>query len=237
MWRRGSKSKGRTSGSGPGGTGSPRHSFSFGPHQDPRNTQFGLLVLNNDDIVWPRGGFPLHTHREMEIVTWVLDGVLEHRDSTGGRGLIAPGLAQRLSAGTGVTHSEMNPSRDKPVHFIQMWVLPEREGLAPSYELRDVNAALHNGEWFRVASGKRDGAAVRIGQRGATLWAARFIPGRRTALPQGTHTHVFIARGGAILEEAGALKEGDAVRLTEAGALGLTASPRTGAEILVWTMG
>ena len=101
-----------------------KHSFSFGQHYDPTNQGHGLLLVSNDDWVQAGTGFSTHPHQDMEIVTWVLEGQLEHKDSEGHRGLLYPGLAQRMSAGTGIWHSEMNPSRDEDVRFIQMWVLP-----------------------------------------------------------------------------------------------------------------
>src|SRR3954447_15068068 len=106
------------------------HSFSFGHHYDPRNTHHGLLLVNNDDTVAPGTGFETHPHRDMEIVTWVLRGSLVHRDSTGRTGVIHPGLAQRMSAGTGIRHSERNDAHD-PVRFVQMWVVPDEGGGAP----------------------------------------------------------------------------------------------------------
>src|SRR5439155_19972961 len=99
-----------------------RHSFSFGGHYDPENTHFGLLLVSNDDVVQPGSGFMTHPHRDMEIVTWVLEGELEHKDSEGNTGVIVPGDAQRMSAGRGIYHSELNPSGQTPVRFIQMWV-------------------------------------------------------------------------------------------------------------------
>src|SRR5262245_39675870 len=99
-----------------------RHSFSFGGHYDPENTHHGLLLVSNDDVVKGGTGFQTHPHQDMEIVTWVLSGELEHKDSQGNQGIIYPGLAQRMSAGTGIWHSEMNPSGNTDVHFVQMWV-------------------------------------------------------------------------------------------------------------------
>jgi redox-sensitive bicupin YhaK (pirin superfamily) len=110
------------------------HCFSFSGHYDPHNTHHGLLLVSNDDVVRPNTGFRTHPHQDMEIVTWVLDGELEHKDSEGHSGIIYPGLAQRMSAGTGIWHSEMNPHKDKNVHFIQMWVPPDTKGINPSYE-------------------------------------------------------------------------------------------------------
>src|SRR5438876_12217722 len=111
-----------------------RHSFSFGPHYDPSNTHHGLLLVSNDDVIRAGTGFDTHPHRDMEIVTWVLDGELEHKDSQGNKGLIYPGLAQRMSAGAGIWHSEKNNSLNKDVHLIQMWVTPDTDSIAPSYE-------------------------------------------------------------------------------------------------------
>ncbi|MFI5047455.1 MAG: pirin family protein, partial [Acidimicrobiia bacterium] len=149
------------------------HSFSFGQHHDPRNTHHGLLLVSNDDVVRAGRGFGTHPHRDMEIVTWVLDGALEHRDSTGTVGVIYPGLAQRMSAGSGITHSEMNASATADVHLVQMWVLPDTEGIAPGYEQRDVNDLLAGGGLVPVASGQGHEGAITIHQRDAVLWAAR----------------------------------------------------------------
>src|SRR6184192_430199 len=108
-----------------------RHSFSFGNHYHPENTHHGLLLVSNDDVVKPGSGFMTHPHQDMEIVTWVLEGELEHQDTLGNKDVIYPGLAQRMSAGTGIWHSEMNPSGNAPVHFVQMWVLPDTERIDP----------------------------------------------------------------------------------------------------------
>src|SRR5213595_3262746 len=129
------------------------HSFSFGSHDDPANTHHGLLLVNNDDVIRAGRGFGTHSHSDMEIVTWVLDGELEHRDSTGTFGVIYPGLAQRMSAGHGIRHSEMNHSSTDPVHFVQMWVVPDTAGVDPGYEQLDVNDRLAAGGLVPVASG------------------------------------------------------------------------------------
>lgn len=210
-----------------------RHSFSFGRHYDPANTHHGLLLVSNDDRVAPARGFPPHFHRDMEIVTWVLAGRLEHRDSEGNHGQLYPGLAQRMSAGTGIEHSEMNPSPAEEVHFVQMWVPPDTDGVAPGYEQRDVNRELEKGGLRPIASGQGHEGAISIHQRDAVLWGARLQPGEATTVPDGGHVHVFVAAGDVDLEEAGELAEGDAARLTSAGARTLTAGPG-GAEVLVW---
>ena len=129
------------------------HSFSFGTHYDPDNTHHGLLLVSNDDVIRAGRGFGTHSHRDMEIVTWVLDGELEHRDSTGTVGIIYPGLAQRMSAGSGIQHSETNASATADVHLVQMWVLPDTEGIEPGYEQHDVSEALSGGGLVTVASG------------------------------------------------------------------------------------
>src|SRR4051794_28029147 len=145
-----------------------KHSFSFGQHYDVRNTHFGLLVVSNDDVVAPGTGFETHPHRDMEIVTWVLDGQLVHQDSEGNTGVIYPGLAQRMTAGTGILHSEKNDTpkgqrpSDMPVHFVQMWVVPDEGRVTPGYEQLDINDALGRGGLVPVASGRGHDAAISI---------------------------------------------------------------------------
>jgi redox-sensitive bicupin YhaK (pirin superfamily) len=208
------------------------HSFSFGPHHDPRNTGHGLLIVNNDDVVRAGGGFGTHGHRDMEIVTWVLEGELAHRDSTGTDGIIYPGLAQRMSAGHGIRHSEMNASATADVHLVQMWVLPDTQGIEPSYEQRDLNDELAAGGLVVVASGQGHEGAVSIHQREAALSVGRLAAGETVAVPDARHVHVFVAVGHATLDGT-ALATGDAARLTHAGSLALTAGD-AGTEVLVW---
>ena len=210
------------------------HSFSFGEHYDPDNTHHGLLLVSNDDIVLPKKGFATHPHQNMEIVTWVLDGELEHRDSEGHHGVIYPGLAQRMSAGTGIWHSEMNPSAERDVHFVQMWVTPDTEGIKPGYQQLDISQELGKGGLVAIASGRGHDAAIAIKQNGAVLWCGRLKPGETALVPDARHVHLFAAKGGLELEGAGRLAAGDAVRLTAAGALKLTAEANTGAEVLIW---
>jgi redox-sensitive bicupin YhaK (pirin superfamily) len=210
-----------------------KHSFSFGHHWDPANRNHGLLIVNNDDVVRAGSGFDTHPHRDMEIVTWVLSGELEHKDSERNRGVIYPGLAQRMSAGTGIWHSEMNNRGDADVHFVQMWVLPDTESVDPGYEQLDVNDELAKGGLVPIASGRGHDAAITIRQRGAVLYGGRLRSGERVGLPDDRHVHLFVAAGSAELEHAGGLSTGDAVRLTDAGGLGLVAGD-AGAEVLVW---
>ena len=209
------------------------HSFSFGRHYEPTNTGHGLLLVNNDDIARGGSGFDTHPHRDMEIITWVLSGELEHKDSERNRGVLYPGLAQRMSAGTGIWHSEMNNSRADDVHFVQMWVPPDTESIDPGYEQLDINAELARGGLVPIASGQGHDAAISIRQRGAVLWGGRLRADETVTVPDDRHVHVFVPRGAATLELAGQLTTGDAVRLTDAGALSLTAGS-DGAEVLIW---
>jgi redox-sensitive bicupin YhaK (pirin superfamily) len=222
-----------------------KHSFSFGQHYDPANTHHGLLLVNNDDVVAPGTGFDTHPHRDMEIVTWVLRGSLVHQDSTGHNGVIYPGLAQRMSAGTGILHSEKNDSwrlhgdvhdaHSDPVHFVQMWVLPDEPGVTPGYEQLEIDSELLSGGLVPVASGmdKHD-AAIRIKNRHAALYAARLEAGGRVRLPDAPFLHLFVPCGSVTLEGAGRLGTGDAARLTAVG--GQTVTAHEPAEILVWEM-
>lgn len=210
-----------------------KHSFSFGPHYDPDNTHHGLLLVNNDDIVQAGTGFGTHPHRDMEIVTWVLSGELEHRDSEGNDGLIYPGLAQRMSAGSGITHSEHNASKEVDVHFLQMWVRPDTAGIQPGYEQTDVTADLDSGSLFPIASGKGHEGAVKIHQHGAVLWGGRIAAGESVDVPVDRHVHLFVARGSGSLDPGGALERGDAVRVTQSDGLSFTAGA-DGAELSIW---
>jgi redox-sensitive bicupin YhaK (pirin superfamily) len=210
------------------------HSFSFSNHYDPANTHHGLLLVSNDDRVKASTGFRTHPHQDMEIVSWVLEGELEHKDSEGNKGIIYPGLAQRMSAGTGIWHSEMNPKVDKDVHFIQMWVLPDTQRITPGYEQLDINVHLAKGGLVPVASGKGHDGAISIRQKGAVLWGGRLLPGETATVPESVYVHLYVAKGSVHLEQAGSLNAGDAVRLTAAGARKLTADRTTGAEVLIW---
>src|SRR5579875_330325 len=192
-----------------------KHSFSFGDYYDPANTHHGLLMVNNDDVVEPRSGFHRHPHRDMEIVTWVLQGSLTHQDSIGNRGVIYPGLAQRMSAGSGIMHSEKNAAGDEPVHFVQMWVIPDEAGISPAYQQHEISDRQLRGNLVTVASGisGRD-AAISLHNRHAALHAARLTTGEAVQLPPAPYLHLFVARGQVTVEGGVALGEGDAVRFT-----------------------
>ena len=212
-----------------------RHSFSFNYHYDPQNTHFGLLLVSNDDVVKAGTGFDTHPHRDMEIVTWVLDGELEHKDSEGHRGLIVPGDAQRMSAGTGVMHSEINYSAKTDVRFVQMWVLPDTKSIDPGYQESHISSLIDSGHLVPIASGRGHDGAVRIQQQAAVLWGARLKPGASVTLPDAPYVHLYVARGPVELEAAGTLAEGDAARMIAADGRRVTAPmDGPGAEILAW---
>jgi redox-sensitive bicupin YhaK (pirin superfamily) len=221
-----------------------RHSFSFGDHYEPDNTHHGILMVHNDEVVAAQQGFDSHPHREMEIVTWVLSGSLVHQDSMGHSGVIHPGLAQRMSAGTGIRHSERNDTWQleptttgvEPVHFVQMWVLPDEPGIEPGYDQLDVAGELSSGSLVTVASGMPAyDSAIRIANKSAALHVTRLPAGRSVTLPDLPWGHVFVASGSARLEGiAEELHTGDALRITGGGGEKLSAT--TDAEILVWEM-
>lgn len=220
-----------------------RHSFSAGAHYDPANTHFGLLLLHNEDRVLPGRGYDEHPHRDTEIITWVLEGELEHRDTGSGRmERVAPGQVQRLGAGSGVRHSE-HATPAAGARFVQMWVVPDGPGGAPEYEVREASAA--PGDPVVLASGlarHRRTSLLALRQRGAALHVVQLRPGGGTRLPAAPYVHAFVARGTADLEAAtttegvGPLGTGDAARIVDdGGGRRVTAGP-DGAEILVWEM-
>ncbi|MGK2866050.1 MAG: pirin family protein [Mycobacterium sp.] len=222
-----------------------KHSFSFGGHYEPDNTHHGLLLVNNDDRVAPAAGFDTHPHRDMEIVTWVMQGSLVHQDSTGNNAVIYPGLAQRMSAGRGILHSEKNDSwtltghesHSEPVHFVQMWVVPDESGRDPGYQQLEIDDELLRGKLVTIASGMpehRDHSAITIGNKYAALHGARLQAGESVQLPQAPYLHLFVPRGAVSLEGAGGMLEGDAARLTATGGQRVTATEP--AEILLWEM-
>ena len=222
-----------------------KHSFLFGAEDDPRDTHHGLLLVNNEDTIKPGTGFDTHPHRDTEIVTWVLRGSLVHQDSTGHSGVIYPGLAQRMSAGRGILHSEKNDSwtltgeqsYSEPVHFVQMWVVPDESGITPGYQQLEIGDELLRGGLVTIASGMpkhSDETAITIRNRYAALYGARLQHGESVQLPQAPYLHLFVARGEVTLEDAGLLREGDAVRFTASGGQRVTATES--AEILVWEM-
>ena len=189
-----------------------RFTFSFDQYYDPDHTQFRSLRVINEDVVAPGAGFPTHPHRDMEILTWILEGALEHRDNTGGRGVIRPGELQHMTAGRGVMHSEFNPSQKQPVHLLQIWLLPERRGLDPGYEQLAFPDADLRGRFHLVAGPQ---APVTIHQD-ANLYIARLDEGAdvRQPIEEGRHAWVQIARGGVKLNGT-PLKAGDGAAFSD----------------------
>jgi quercetin 2,3-dioxygenase len=185
--------------------------FSFDQYYDPEHVQFRALRVLNEDVVAPGQGFGMHPHRDMEILTWILEGSLEHRDSSGGSGVIRPGELQHMSAGTGVMHSEFNPSKKDPTHLLQIWLLPERKGLQPEYEqLSFTDEELRN-QFHHVAGPK---APVTIHQD-ADLFIARLDEGAEAkhSLKDGRHAWLQVARGSLRLHGS-ALEVGDGVAIS-----------------------
>ena len=189
-----------------------RFTFSFDQYYDPEHVQFRSLRVINEDIVAPGGGFPTHPHRDMEILTWILAGAIEHRDTTGGSGVIRPGELQHMTAGRGVMHSEFNPSSKDPAHLLQIWILPERKGLDPSYEQLAFSDGDLRGK-FNLVAGPQ--APVTIHQD-ANLWIARLDKGAqaRHTLGSGRHAWVQVARGEVRLNETG-LNAGDGAAISD----------------------
>jgi redox-sensitive bicupin YhaK (pirin superfamily) len=186
-----------------------RHSFSFAEYYDVRHLGFRDLRVINDDRVAPGRGFGTHPHRDMEIITYVLEGSLEHKDSIGNGSVIRPGDVQRMTAGTGVRHSEFNPSRTEPVHFLQIWLIPSQSGLAPSYEQKAFGTDEKRGRLRLIAS--RDGAEGSVNlHQDARIFAGVFDRGQQTVLelPPGRKAWVQVARGRMALNGT-SLDEGD----------------------------
>jgi redox-sensitive bicupin YhaK (pirin superfamily) len=192
-----------------------RHTFSFGEYRDPRYMGFRALRVINDDRVEPGEGFATHSHRDMEIVTYVLDGAIAHKDSTGTSTVIRPGEAQRMTAGTGISHSEFNPSKSDPVRFLQIWILPETQGLKPEYEQRSFDLDKSRGRWLTIAAKEPRGDTVKVHQD-IEVAAARLSPGQQATyrLKPGRHAWVQVAVGGATLNGA-PLAEGDGAAVSD----------------------
>jgi len=212
-----------------------RHTFSFGSYHDPRFMGFGPLRVINEDRVQPAQGFGTHGHRDMEIISYVLEGALEHKDSMGNGSIIRPGDVQRMSAGTGVEHSEYNTSDTDPVHFLQIWVLPEKNGAAPGYEQKAFTAEEKRGRLRLV--GSRDGrdGSVTIHQD-VDLYATVLGEGDTVTheLTAGHKAWVQLARGSAALNGE-SLDPGDGVALE--GPATITLSDASDAELLLFDMG
>ncbi len=211
-----------------------RHTFSFGQYHDAKHMGFGPLRVINDDRVAPGGGFAPHGHADMEIVSYVLDGALEHKDSLGTGSVIRPGDVQRMSAGTGIRHSEFNASKSEPVHFLQIWIIPERAGLSPSYEQKTFGAGDKTGKLRLVGSRDgRDGSVVI--HRDVDFYATLLGPSHAVTheIRPGRSAWVHVARGSVRLNGT-ALGAGDGAAIPQAGTL--TLDNGDDAEVLVFDM-
>jgi hypothetical protein len=211
-----------------------RHTFSFAEYYDPNHMGFGPLRVINEDRVAPGAGFPTHGHRDMEIISYVLEGALEHRDSLGTRSVIRPGEIQRMSAGAGVRHSEYNPSRTEPVHFLQIWIEPDREGVTPSYEQKAFAPFELAGRLRLIASPDGRDGSVALHQD-ARVYATRLDSQSAVThqLAPGRRAYVQVARGEVELNGE-RLKAGDGAAI-EAEAEIRLASPAS-AEVLVFDL-
>jgi quercetin 2,3-dioxygenase len=189
------------------------HSFSFNTYFDPGHMHFGPLRVLNDDYVAAGGGFPMHSHRDMEILTWMVEGTLEHRDSTGGHGILQPGELQRMTAGRGVHHSEFNHSQDDPLRLLQIWVLPDETGLEPGYEQRNFDPALWKNAFFELASGPDGQGQLTINQD-VRMFVAKLESGveLRRDISQGRGVYIFTIDGAATVNGQ-AISTGDAVMM------------------------
>ena len=210
------------------------HTFSFANYYDPKHMGFRSLRVINQDIVRGGGGFGTHPHRDMEIISYVLEGALEHKDSLGTGSVIRPGDVQRMSAGSGVAHSEYNASRSDPVQFLQIWIVPTERGIAPSYEQRTYPAAEKRGRLRLVASDDGRQGSVRI-HADAALYAGLFDGDERAelALAPDRHAWVQVARG-KVRVNGRELNEGDGAAISEESALRIEGGEQ--AEVLVFDL-
>lgn len=198
--------------------------FSFDRYYDPNNVQFGPLRVFNDDVIQPAGGFGTHPHREMEIVTYVLKGALSHKDSTGGRDVIKAGEVQRMTAGTGIAHSEYNASDKEAVHLLQMWVLPAESGLRPSYEQKQFTLEQRTGVLLPIASGQEKGDAVKVHQD-VTFYVAnvRAEDQIKHELARGRRAYLYVIDGDVAVNDH-QLSAGDQARITDETQLEISSS-------------
>src|SRR5258706_2084771 len=211
-----------------------RHSFSFGDYYDPKQMGFSDLRVINEDRVVAGAGFPTHSHRDMEIITYVLEGALAHKDSTGTSSVIRVGDVQRMSAGTGISHSEYNAAQTEPVHFLQIWLIPDKTGLAPGYEQRAFLLDEQRGNWTLIAAKDGRDGSVTVHQD-IDIWAARFSPGGQSSfsLKPGRNFWTQVTRGAATLNDL-ALNAGDGAAISDE--LTLEVKALDHAEILLFDL-
>jgi quercetin 2,3-dioxygenase len=212
-----------------------RHTFSFGHYYDPKHMGFGPLRVINEDRVRPGGGFDTHGHRDMEIISYVLEGALEHKDSIGTGSVIRPGDVQRMSAGSGIRHSEYNHSKSEPVHFLQIWLLPDEEGLTPSYEQKNFADSEKHGRLRLVAAHDGRDGSVRIHQD-ADIYASLLDKDATVthALAAGRRGWIQVLRG-AVAVNGKTLNAGDGAAASDLPTLTVTATV-DGSEFLLFDL-
>lgn len=211
-----------------------RHSFSFADYYDPEHMGISVLRVINEDRVAPGAGFATHSHRDMEIISYVLEGILEHKDSMGNGSVIRPGEVQRMSAGTGVTHSEYNASKTDPLHFLQIWILPKASGITPSYEQKRFAEPEGEGPWCLLAAPDGRNGSLAIHQD-VLMYVARSSKGEAASysLATGRKAYMHVARGEVSLDKT-ALVAGDGVAIIEEEALSFSADSK--AEVLLFDL-
>jgi quercetin 2,3-dioxygenase len=210
------------------------HTFSFADYHDPNHMGFRSLRVMNEDRVGPGQGFGTHAHRDMEIVSYVLDGELEHKDSMGNGEVLRPGEFQRITAGTGITHSEFNPSSSNATHFYQIWLQPERRGISPSYEQKRFAPEARQNQWQLVASRAGVAGSLVIHQD-ANIYLADLTAGNELShtIPRGRHAWLQVLRG-SVHVNSHLLQTSDAIALSEEGFLSLSADDR--AEVMLFDL-
>jgi redox-sensitive bicupin YhaK (pirin superfamily) len=213
-----------------------RHTFSFSDYYDPKNMGFRSLRVINDDRVAPAGGFGTHGHRDMEIITYVLDGALAHSDSLGTGSVIRPGDVQKMSAGSGIRHSEFNHSQTDPVHFLQIWIIPDRGGVAPGYQQLSFPRESKLGKLLLVASNEKREDIIHI-QQDAKMYVTVLESAEQKVLhtlEPGRHAWIHVARGSVVVNGK-TLKDGDGAAITDEAKIEISGAP--GGEVLLFDLG
>jgi redox-sensitive bicupin YhaK (pirin superfamily) len=211
-----------------------RHTFSFGDYRDPKFLNFGPLRVINEDVIAGGGGFNPHPHRDMEIVTYILSGGLQHKDSLGNGSMIRPGEIQKMSAGSGIVHAEFNSSRERPTHLLQIWIVPSKDGIAPSYEQKTIDPRAITNKFARIAAPEPRENEVSIVQD-AEIWAAKLDKDAEAIHPLalGRRAWIQVAKGEIEIGET-VLKSGDAAGITDEDKI--TVRAKAPSEILLFDM-
>ena len=211
-----------------------KHSFSFGEYYDPAFESFGALRVINEDRIAGGAGFPPHPHKDMEIVTYILEGAIQHKDSSGGGGVIRPGEIQRMSAGSGIVHAEFNASRDEPCHLLQIWIMPSKKGIEPGYEQKQIDAKAVRNHFARIAGPDPQVNEVRLVQD-AEIWAAKLDPDVEAihVLAQGRKAWLQVCKG-EVSVDGEHLTAGDAAAITDQDKIAVRS--KSAAELLLFDL-